>query len=117
MALSVGRPRGGAIATAPIIAGPPVPLPTAVHPTEHKGETLNVVVHADGAVTIEGSPLSDSVAVADYLAARASATRSLLILIQADRDVRYRDLERVLTACRTSGASEIALAADLRPAS
>ena len=62
MALSVGRPRGGAIAeinvtpmadvmivlliifmvTAPIIAGPPVPLPAAVHPTEHKGETLNV---------------------------------------------------------------------------
>ena len=137
MALSVGRPRGGAIAeinvtpmadvmivlliifmvTAPIIAGPPVPLPTAVHPTEHKGETLNVVVHADGAVAIEGSPLGDSVAVADYLAARASATRSLLILIQADRDVPYRDLERVLTACRTSGASAIALAADLRPAS
>ena len=137
MALSVGRPRGGAIAeinvtpmadvmivlliifmvTAPIIAGPPVPLPTAVHPTEHKGETLNVVVRADGAVTIEGSPLGDSVAIADYLAARASATRSLLILIQADRNVAYRDLERVLAACRTSGASEIALAADLRPAS
>ena len=138
MALSVGRPRGGAIAeinvtpmadvmivlliifmvTAPILAGPPVPLPTAVHPTEHKGETLNVVVRADGAVTIEGSPLGDSVRCADYLAARALGTRrSLLILIQADRDVAYRDLERVLAACRTSGASEIALAADLRPAS
>ena len=137
MALSVGRPRGGAIAeinvtpmadvmivlfiifmvAAPIIVAPPVPLPTAVHPTEHKGETLNVVVHADGAVTIEGSPLSDSIAVADYLAARASATPSLLILIQADRDVAYRELERVLTACRTSGAAEIALAANLRPAS
>ncbi len=135
MALSVGRPRGGAIAeinvtpmadvmivlliifmvTAPIIAGPPVPLPTAVHPTEHKGETLTVVVRADGAVTIEGSPLGHSVAVADYLAARASATRSLLILIQADRDVAYRDLERVLTACRTSGVAEIALAAELKP--
>ena len=35
--------------TAPIIAGAPVRLPTAVHPTEHKGETLNVVVRADGA--------------------------------------------------------------------
>ena len=137
MALSVGRPRGGAIAeinvtpmadvmivlliifmvTAPIVAAPPVPLPTAVYPTEHKGETLNVVVRADGVVSIEGSPLSDSIAVADYLAARASATRSLLILIQADRDVPYRDLERVLTACRMSGAAEIALAANLRPAS
>jgi biopolymer transport protein ExbD len=137
MALSVGHTRGGAIAeinvtpmadvmivlliifmvTAPLFVQAPVALPSAVHPTEHNGETLRVVVRADGAVSIEGSPLSDSVVLADYLAARAAATRSLLILIQADRDVPYRDLERVLTASRTSGASEIALAADLRPAS
>src|SRR5262245_55748989 len=116
MALSVGRPRGGAIAeinvtpmadvmivlliifmvTAPILAGPPVPLRPARHPTEHKGETLDIVVHADGAVAIEGTAFPDSASLADYLAARASATRSLLLLIQADRDVAYRDLERVL---------------------
>ena len=137
MALSIGRPRGGAIAeinvtpmadvmivlliifmvTAPIIVASPVHLPSAVHPTEHKGETLNVVVHADGAVTIEGSPLAERVSLSDYLAARASATRSLLVLVQADREAAYTDVARVLASCRTSGVSEIALAAELRPGS
>jgi biopolymer transport protein ExbD len=137
MALSVGRPRGGAIAeinvtpmadvmivlliifmmTAPILAGPPVPLPSARHATEHKGETLDIVVRADGAVAIGGTPFPDSVSLGDYLAARASATRSLLLLVQADRNVSYRDLDRVLKACRASGAPEVALAAELRPGS
>jgi biopolymer transport protein ExbD len=66
-------------------------------------------------VTIEGAPFPDSASLAEYLAARASATGSLLILIQGDRDVTYRDLERVLTACRASGASEVGLATELRP--
>jgi biopolymer transport protein ExbD len=137
MALSVGRPRGGAIAeinvtpmadvmivlliifmvTAPLIVGPPVHLPSATHPTEHKGETLEVALHADGRILVEGVPLADALSLGEYLEARASATQSLLLLVQADREVAYRDLERVLTACRTSGASEIALATELRPAS
>ena len=137
MALSVGRPRGGAIAeinvtpmadvmivlliifmvATPILVTAPVTLPAAAHPTEHKGETLDVVVRADGGVTIAGAPFPDSESLAEYLAARASATRSLLILIQAHREVGYRDLEQVLTACRTSGAAEVALATELRPAS
>jgi len=135
MALSVGRPRGGAIAeinvtpmavvmivlliifmvATPVIVAAPVALPAAAHPTEHKGETLDVVVRAGGGVTIEGAPFPDSASLAEYLAARASATGSLLILIQGDRDVTYRDLERVLTACRASGASEVGLATELRP--
>ena len=135
MALSVGRPRGGAIAeinvtpmadvmivlliifmvATPIIVTAPVPLPAATHPTEHKGETLDLVVRAGGGVTIAGTPLPSSASLAEYLAARASATQSLLILIQADRDVAYRDLEHVLTACRASGASEVGLATELRP--
>jgi biopolymer transport protein ExbD len=135
MALSVGRPRGGAIAeinvtpmadvmivlliifmvTAPIIAGAPVRLPAAVHSSEHKGDTLTVTVHADGGVAIDGTSFPDTVPLDDYLAARASATRSLLILVQADREASYRDIERVLTACRTYGVAEIALAAELKP--
>jgi biopolymer transport protein ExbD len=75
------------------------------------------VVRADSAVAIDGTPFPDTASLVDYLVARASATRSLLLLVQADREVPYRDLERVLTACRASGASEIALATELRPAS
>jgi biopolymer transport protein TolR len=137
VALSVGRPRGGAIAeinvtpmadvmivlliifmvAAPILVQPPVRLPTAKHPSEHKGDTLKLALRADGGVLVEGAPLADSVSLPDYLAARASATRSLLVLIQADRDASYTDLARVLAACRTSGVSEIALAAELQAGS
>jgi len=137
MATSVGRPRGWAIAeinvtpmadvmivlliifmvAAPFIAGSPVPLPQAAHSTEHKGETLKLALRADGVVSIDGAPLADSVLLREYLAARASATRALQILIQADRDVTYRELAPVLTACRDSGAAEVALAAEPRPGS
>jgi biopolymer transport protein ExbD len=137
MAMSVGRPRGGAIAeinvtpmadvmivlliifmvATPFIASSPVPLPAASHPTEHKGETLKLALRADGTVVVEGTPLADSVSLREYLAARASATRSLQILIQADRDARYRELSRVLAAARESGADDVALAAELRPGS
>jgi biopolymer transport protein ExbD len=137
MAMSVGRPRGGAIAeinvtpmadvmivlliifmvAAPFIAGAPVPLPTASHPTEHKGETLKLALRADGAVVVDGTSFSSAVSLSDYLSARASATSALQILIQADRDATYRELSPVLTACRDSGAAEVALAAELRPGS
>jgi biopolymer transport protein ExbD len=137
VALNVGRPRGGAIAeinvtpmadvmivlliifmvAAPIVAHAPVRLPSAAHLTEHKGETLKLALRADGGILIEDVPLADSVSLLDYPAARASATRSLLVLVQADRDASYTDLARVLAACRESGVSEIALAAELRPGS
>ena len=137
MAMQLGRPRGGAIAeinvtpmadvmivlliifmvTAPILAQAPVRLPSAAHAREHKGETLKLALRADGGVLVEGAPLADPASLSDYLAARASATRSLLVLIQADRDASYRDLARVLAACRASGVAEIALAAELRAGS
>jgi biopolymer transport protein ExbD len=137
MALSVGRPRGGPVAeinvtpmadvmivlliifmvAAPILVQAPVHLPRAAHPSEHKGETLKLALRADGGVVIEGVPLADRVSLPDYIAARVSATRSLLVLIQADRDASYSDLARVLNACRASGVSEIALAAELRAGS
>ena len=137
MALMVGRARGGAIAeinvtpmadvmivlliifmvATPFIVGSPVRLPAAAHPTEHKGETLKLALRADGAVVIEGAPLADSVSLPEYLAARASATSSLQILIEADRDITYHELSPILTACRDSGAAEVALATALRPGS
>lgn len=137
MAMSVGRPRGGAIAeinvtpmadvmivlliifmvATPVILTAPVPLPTAAHPSEHAGEALKLVLRAGGAVLVEGVALPDSVSLREYLGARASATRSLQILIQADRDATYRELSRVLAAARDSGAGDVALAAELRPGS
>jgi biopolymer transport protein ExbD len=137
MAMQMGRTRPGPIAdinvtpmadvmivlliifmvAAPILVHAPVRLPRAVHPSEHKGEVLKLALRADGGVLVEGAALAPSVSLPEYLAARASATRSLLVLIQADRDASYADLARVLTACRASGVSETALAAELRAGS
>jgi biopolymer transport protein TolR len=137
MAMNVGVPRRGAIAdinvtpmadvmivlliifmvATPVLIQTPVPLPTAVHPTEHKGETLKIALHADGALTVDGAPLGQGASLADYLAARASTSRPLLVLLEADRDAPYEDVARILAACRTSGVSGVALGAQLRAGS
>jgi biopolymer transport protein ExbD len=137
MAMSVGHPRREAIAeinvtpmadvmivlliifmvATPVLVQAPVRLPPAAHPTEHKGEMLKIALRADGSLLIDGASFADAASLTNYLAARASATRSLLVLIQADGDASYADVARVLAACRTSGISEIALGAQLRAGS
>ena len=136
MAMNVGAPHRGAIAAinvtpmadvmivlliifmvaAPILVQAPVPLPTAIHPTEQMGEMLKIALHADGSLLVDGAALGGGASLADYLAARTAA-RPLLVLIEADRDASYSDVARVLLACRTSGVSEIALSAQLRAGS
>jgi biopolymer transport protein ExbD len=132
--MNMGRPCGGAIAdinvtpmadvmivlliifmvATPIIAGAPVPLPEARHPTEHEGERLEVVLRREGSLEIDGTPLASADLLAEYLGARAAAPDSLLLLVQADRDVAYAQVARVLAACRQARVGEVALAAELR---
>jgi biopolymer transport protein ExbD len=50
----------------------------------------------------------------EYLVVRAGWPERMQVLIQADQDVSYADLSRVLASCREAGASEIALAANRR---
>ena len=46
-----------------------------------------------------------------YLAARVQTSRtSIAVLVQADRDMDYAPVARVLQACRTAGIEEIGLA-------
>jgi biopolymer transport protein ExbD len=137
MALSVGRPRRGAIGeinvtpmadvmivllvifmvATPVILHAPVRLPLAAHPTEEKGELLRLALRSDGVVLVEGVPLARSVSLADYVAARASATRSIRVLIQADRDSAYESLAPLLAACRLAGVTDVALGAEQRAGS
>jgi len=137
MALSVDSPRRGAIAeinvtpmadvmivllvifmvATPVIVHAPVRLPLAAHPTEEKGAMLKLALRSDGVVLVEGVPLARSVSLADYLAARVSATRALTVLVQADRDSGYESLAPLLAACRTAGVTQVALAAEQRAGS
>jgi biopolymer transport protein ExbD len=134
--MSVGRPRGGAIAdinvtpmadvmivlliifmvATPIIARPPVELPKASHLTQHKGEKLEIVLRHGGGVAIDGVSLPSTELLAEYLGARTPVPESLLVLVQADRDAPYAEVARVLAACRQARVAEVALAAELRPA-
>jgi biopolymer transport protein ExbD len=101
----------------PIIARAPVRMPDASHLTEHKGERLEIVLRREGGLVIDGTPLPSAELVAEYLGARTAAPEALLVLVQADRDVSYAVVARVLAACRRAGVGQVALAAELRPGS
>ena len=86
MAMSVGRPRTGAIAeinvtpmadvmivlliifmvATPVIVGAPVRLPGAEHSVEHKEERLEVVIRATGEVTAGGLAFSGADALGEW---------------------------------------------------
>jgi biopolymer transport protein ExbD len=133
MAMSVDRARSGAIAeinvtpmadvmivlliifmvATPLIAKAPVRLPAATHALEHRGERLELLVRSDGRVLLAGEPIPLEL-LAERLALKAGAERT--VLVQADREASYLDVSRVLSACRTAGVTQIALATDRRAA-
>ncbi len=132
MAMSVGRPRKGAIAeinvtpmadvmivlliifmvATPIIATVPVTLPRAVHRVEHKGERVEVLLRGDGAVLVDGAAVPPP-SVGEWVAALPPAKRAT-VLVQADGQVPYAEVARVLASCRKAGVAEVALAAQQR---
>jgi len=132
MAMSVGRPRKGSIAeinvtpmadvmivlliifmvATPILATARVKLPQAVHPVEHKGERVEVLLRGDGAVLVDGAAVPPP-SVGEWVAAIPPAKRAT-VLVQADGRVPYADVARVLASCRKAGVAEVALAAQRR---
>jgi biopolymer transport protein TolR len=136
MAMSVGRPRKGAIAeinvtpmadvmivllvifmvATPVIVGAPVRLPSAEHPVEHRGERLEIVVRLTGEIEAGGVALTGVDSLAEWIAARHAGGPGPVVLVQAERGVTYGRVAAVLAACRRAGVGEIALAADRRAA-
>jgi len=94
----------------PKITAAPVPLPDARHGRDAPKEAIALVVTATGARIGKDEPM-DLEALSTYLAARVQTSRtSLAVLIQADRDMDYGPVARVLQACRIAGVEEIELA-------
>jgi biopolymer transport protein TolR len=94
----------------PKITAPPVPLPDARHARDAPKEAVALVVTANGARIGKDEPM-DLEALSTYLAARVQTSRtSLAVLVQADRDMDYAPVARVLQACRIAGVEEIGLA-------
>ncbi len=134
MAMSMGGPRGGAIAeinvtpmadvmivlliifmvATPVIVGAPVRLPSARNPAEHRNERLEIIVRATGEISGDGLGFSNADTLAEWISARRSGGATPVVLLQADRGVAYGQVARVLSACRRAGVAEVALAAERR---
>jgi len=134
MAMGVGRPCRGAIAeinvtpmadvmivllvifmvATPVIVGAPVQLPPALHPVDQRQERLEVVVRSSGQLTAGGLPFSGADALAEWLSARKASGGDAIVLVQADRGVRYGEVAALLSAVRRAGVAEIALATERR---
>ncbi len=132
MAMSVGQKRSGTIAEinvtpmadvmivlliifmvmTPIIASP-VPLPKAANARPRQGEAeVEVVMTRAGEIKTGGRTVEGLAAlrarVQEQLA--ESAKGDGFVLVKADRDLPYSDVEQVLEACRQAGAEEVGLA-------
>ena len=96
--------------TVPLI-GRPVQLPDAAQAKERRGERIEVVLNANGAITVGKDAFSSAAALGDYLALRLAGRSSPTVVIQADRNSSYSEVANILDVCRRAGAPEIALAA------
>jgi biopolymer transport protein ExbD len=135
MAMSAGRRRSGSIAeinvtpmadvmivllitfmvATPIIGRAPVRLPVALHSVNHPEERVEIVVSSSGQISMSGMPFASPEVLRGYVESRRLVSaRSLLVLVQADRDARYADVSTVLSACRNAGVTEVALASRRR---
>jgi len=85
----------------------PVELPIAAHARDEEGATTpTLTVDADGAVSLEGTPLPS-----DDLAARLAAIYSTrpdkAVMLAAARTLPYARVVEVMDACRAAGIERI----------
>ncbi len=134
MAMSVGRKRGGAIADinvtpmadimivlliifmvmTPLIVASPVTLPRAQNAGERSNEGLKVVVTGTGTISVGATTFGSVDTLRAYVRERleGSSEAALPVFVQADRDVAFSEVARVLEACRAAGAEQVGLAAE-----
>jgi biopolymer transport protein ExbD len=134
MSMSVGGRKSGAIAEinvtpmadvmivlliifmvmTPIITHAPVPLPKAATAEERKSEGVKVVVLGTGEIMVGEQRLADPASLRESLREQLAAVGQgeAEVVVQADRDLSYAEVSRVLEACRQAGAESVGLAAD-----
>jgi biopolymer transport protein ExbD len=94
----------------PKLTTPRVALPEARHARDAGKEAIRLVVTAGGAQIGKDAPM-DVETLSTYLAARVQTSRtSVAVLVQADRELDYAPIARVLQACPAAGDEEIGLA-------
>jgi biopolymer transport protein TolR len=134
MAMSVGARKSGAIAEinvtpmadvmivlliifmvmTPIITSARVPLPKAANTEERRSEGVKIVVLGTGEISVGEQRLADPASLRESVREQLAATGrgEAEVIVQADRDLSYAEVSRVLEACRQAGAESVGLAAD-----
>jgi biopolymer transport protein ExbD len=134
MAMNVGARRGGVVAeinvtpmadvmivlliifmvATPLLINSPVPLPRAREAADRKGDDVKIVVKAHGEISVGNATFGDAATLGVYMREQVvtAGDRRSVVLIQADREVSYHDVARVIEACRAAGAEEVGLAAE-----
>jgi biopolymer transport protein TolR len=134
MSMRVGGKQGGAIADinvtpmadimivlliifmviTPMVVSSPVPLPRAANTAARSSEGLKVVVTGTGTISVGTTTFASAETLRVYLSERlaGSAEAARPVLVQADKDVAFAEVSRILEICRAAGAEEVGLAAD-----
>ena len=70
--------------------------------------TLDVVIAANGSVTLDGRAMRDDAELSDRARAAAEKSPKVTALIHANKNVQYRRVIAVMDALRRGGVSDIA---------
>jgi biopolymer transport protein TolR len=97
----------------PLIVAAPVSLPAADNAQKRKTDRVEVVLTAAGEMRVGKTAFASAESLTAYVREQLAGAggQAPSVLVEADRDVPYADVMRVLDACRQAGAEEVGLAA------
>ncbi|MDX6769669.1 MAG: biopolymer transporter ExbD [Elusimicrobiota bacterium] len=98
--------------TAPLLAYPtlPVSLPNAAIPP-NQDVTIAVTLFEDGRLAVRAADSSWADLVSD-LRKEVTQRKGSIVLIRADKSVAYREVQKLISAAKSAGASQVALATE-----
>jgi len=88
-----------------------VELPKASQTVATEARTVAIVVQEDGAILLDGQPISPEALEAD-LAARVKANPRLQVVVGADEQVAHGRVVTVMDVARRAGVEKLAFAVD-----
>jgi biopolymer transport protein ExbD len=91
----------------------PLPLPTAISgapPAETAPRRVTINLLGDGRLMLAGKPIESGELQQRLAAARVESGTDVEVRIRSDRQVPYRDVEKILLACARAGVWNVAFA-------
>ncbi|UPT72847.1 MAG: biopolymer transporter ExbD [Elusimicrobiota bacterium] len=98
--------------TAPLLAYPTLPVslpPASALPNQEL--TIAITCAADGSLSVRAAPTTWATLESD-LRHEVEKKKGAIVLIRADKTVKYRVIQRMIAAAKGAGAGQIALATE-----